>query len=78
MKITHPKKPHSCMWISNEAWDNLKLKEKDFVIMLHEKKYSRKQIARKLYIESDVWYWKISKNVSEKLKWDINKVNKSK
>lgn len=51
-------------------------KEQDFVLFLRERKYSKKQIMRKLYITSAVGYWKLQNRVTEKIKGDINAVKK--
>jgi DNA invertase Pin-like site-specific DNA recombinase len=65
------KKP---FYISKETWDNLKDKEKDFIYYLREKKYTKKEIMKKLYINTRQGYWKLQKRVSEKIKNDVNKV----
>lgn len=69
------KKPRVCAWISEESWDSLNLKEKDYIIFLHSKKYSKKQIMRKLHICDDSSYWRIQKKVRKILKDDIVKRN---
>lgn len=65
------KKP---FYISNDTWKNLSLKEKDFIILLSERKYTKEQIMRKLYIESRQWYDKLRNRVREKTKNDVNSV----
>ena len=59
-------------YIDKEIWDDMKWKEQDFIIFLREKRYTKEQIKRNLYITSDVWFWKLRKRVLAK----INKVNK--
>jgi len=73
MNLKHPKKPF--IWISDESWNKLDLKEKDFVIFLKLKRFSEEQICRKLYITSVSWFWRLRKRVENKLKWDIEKFN---
>jgi hypothetical protein len=43
------KKP---FYISKETWETLSRKEQDFIYYLREKKYSKKQIMDKLYIDT--------------------------
>lgn len=63
------------LFITCEIWETLTIKEKDFIILVTSRKYTKNQIKRRLYIMSDVWYWKIQKKVKDKIKNDINKVN---
>lgn len=63
------KKP---FYISVTTWDSLSLKEQDFIFFLKERKYTKSQIMRKLYIETDMGYWKIRDRVRKKIEWDIN------
>jgi hypothetical protein len=63
------------LFITCEIWATLTIKEKDFIILVTSRKYTKSQIKRRLYITSDVWYWKIQKKVKNKIKNDINKVN---
>jgi len=51
MNIRHPKNPFS--WISKDSWNKLDLKAKDYLIFLRLRKYTKTQICRKLYIETD-------------------------
>ena len=68
------KKP---FYISKETWQTLSRKEQDFIYYLREKKYSKKQIMDKLYIETRQWYFLLNKRVSNKIKNDVNKVYKN-
>lgn len=69
--------PRCCSWISPQAWESLTLKEKDFVIFVHSRRYSKEKIMRKLYIEDRTSFWRIQKNVKEKLKEDVAKYNEN-
>lgn len=69
------KKPVRLSWISEQSWKLLKLKEKDFIIMLSARKYTNKQIMRRLYITDHSNYWRIQKRVEETLSVDIAKRN---
>ena len=68
------KKP---FYISKETWEALSRKEQDFIYYLREKKYSKKQIMDKLYIETRQGYFLLNKRVSNKIKNDVNKVYKN-
>lgn len=67
LKLKHPNKPISCLWIDLKIWETLNLKEKDLIILLYEKKYTRLQICRKLYIETDQGYRYLCKKLKKKL-----------
>ena len=69
------KKPFVCSWISNETLETLSLKEKDYIIFLYQRSYSKKQIMRKRYIENRTSYWYLQNRVKEKLKTDVEKYN---
>jgi len=74
LKIKHPKKP--VFWISDENWNKLSLKEKDYCIFLYKKRYTETEICRKLYIETESWYWRLKNRVKKVLQSDIDKINK--
>jgi len=65
------KKP---FYISKETWESLSHKEQDFIFLLREKKYTKTQIMRKLYIESNMWFYKIRNRVRRKIENDVNLV----
>ena len=67
------KKP---FYISDYTWKNLSWKEQDFIVLLKERKYTKSQIKRKLYLTTEMWYWKLNKRVNQKIQYDINKVYK--
>ena len=69
IKIKHPNKPDVCEWITDEIWNKLKLKQKDYVIMLYEKKFTKEQIMRRLYITNRSSYH----NFTSKLRKDLKK-----
>ena len=75
LKVKHPKKPEICTWISNATWSSLKLAQKDFIIYVYQRKYTKLQIARKLRIETNSWYWRFINKIQKALKWDIDKIN---
>jgi len=61
-------------YISKETWKWLTWKEQDFIVFLREKRYTKDQIKRRLYITTEMWYWKLQKRVLNKIKSDINRV----
>jgi len=65
------KKP---IFVEQNIRETLSWKEQDFLVMLYMKKFTKKQLMRRLYITTDVGYWKLKKRVREKI--TINKVNK--
>lgn len=62
-------------YITKETWDSLTWKEQDFIIFLRERKYTKAQIMRKLYITTEQGFWKIRKRVREKISGDLNRVD---
>lgn len=69
------KKPICCLWISDTSWDNLSLKEKDYIIFLYSKRFTKEQIMRKLHIEDRTAYWRLQTRVKDKIKDDVVKYN---
>lgn len=69
------KKKKNLGWISDSTWDSLKLKDKDYIIFIYERRYTRKQIMRKLYFEDRTWFYKFEKRVRAKIKTDVDKFN---
>lgn len=55
-------------YIDEKTWNGMSWKEQDLVILLREKRYTKDQIKRALYIITDSWYWKLKKKVSYKIK----------
>lgn len=55
-------------YITQQARDSMNWKEQDLVVLLREKKRTKQQIKRKLYIYSDRTYYRIIKNVSSKIR----------
>lgn len=74
LKIRHPNKPKVCTWITSSTWKNLKLAQKDFIIYVYQRKYTKLQIARKLRIETNSWYWRFNEKIKNALKSDINNI----
>lgn len=58
-------KPH---YITAETWAGMTWKEQDFVILLRERRWTRSQIMRRLYITSRQGYDKLQKRVAEKIR----------
>jgi len=54
-------------FVSKQTRETLSWKEQDFLVMLYMKKFTKKQLMRRLYITSDVGYWKLKKRVREKI-----------
>ena len=65
------KKPFNLARISDESRKLLKLKEKDFMILVSSSKYTKTQIMRKLYITDYCNYWRLKKRVEKTLQKDI-------
>lgn len=78
VKIEHPKKPMHYYRISDETWEKLSLKEKDYLILINDtqKKYTKSQIMRKLYIESRCWFYLFIGNIKNKISKDVIKLNR--
>lgn len=55
--LEHPKKPEIITWISEEIWEKLSLKEKDYFIFRYELWYKKEQLMRALYLTSN-WSYK--------------------
>lgn len=66
--MLEPKRPD---YISMDNRWKMSWKEKDYVQLLSENKWTKDEIKRKLYISTDVWFWKLRKRVIRY----INKVN---
>lgn len=69
------KKPLCCSWISLETWDSLNLKEKDYIIFLYARKFTKEKIMRMLHIEDRTSYWRLQRNVKDKIKSDVARYN---
>ena len=69
------KKPRCCAWISEKSWNSLSLKEKDYIVFLYSKMFSKAQIMRRLHIEDRTSYWRLQNNVKNKIKDDVAKYN---
>jgi len=75
-EINKLKKPRCLTWICDETRKDLKLKEKDFIVLhFWLPKLSKKEIMRKLYFEDRTSYWKFEKRVKAKIKDDVEKFN---
>lgn len=57
-------------FISQKTFDWLKLKEKAYINFLYEKKYTRKQIMKKLYIDNDRSFRRLQNKMSNVIKAD--------
>lgn len=66
-----PKPEH----ISNEMWDTLTDKQKDYITLLYARKYTKIKIMRKLYITTDSGFWKMQKIVRKKIEEDIKRMD---
>lgn len=75
MTFTHPNKPEICSWISDHTWNELKIKEKDYIIMLYQRKYTKQRIMRTLYIFDRTAYYKFTKKIRNLLNKDILNFN---
>jgi len=57
-------------FIKQETFDKLKLKEKAYLIFLYQKKYSKKQLMQKLYIDSNRSFQRLQKKMGVIIKND--------
>lgn len=57
MKIEHPTKPEILTWISQDIWEKLSLKEKDYFIFKYSLFLTKEEIMRKLYLTTP-WSYK--------------------
>ena len=64
-------------WISNKTWSFLNKREKQYIILVHKKKYTDSEIQDMLLYDSHVWLWKLKNRVRVKLKSDLNRVNEA-
>lgn len=76
IKIQHPSKPMNYYRLSDETWEKLSLKEKDYLILVNEKKHTKEQLMRRLYIESRCWYYLLITNIKKKIDIDVKKLNR--
>jgi hypothetical protein len=74
--LEHPQKPENIAWISNETWEKLSLKEKDYFIFLIVEKLKKKEIMRKLYLNCDKSLRNFRYNLYKKLDFDLKKIVK--
>lgn len=58
-------RPH---YITQQVRDSMNRKEQDLIVLLRDKKRTKEQIKRKLYIYSDRTYQRIIKKVSKKIR----------
>lgn len=61
-------------YVSKPVWDTLSWKEQDFIILLNERRHTKAQIMRKLYITTNMGYHILRNRVREKTKSGINAV----
>ena len=70
MKIQHPKKPELLSWLSEDTWNSLSLKQKDYYIYKYIKKYNKLQLMRRLYLTNN--------NSFNNFLYKIKKINQKK
>lgn len=51
-------------WIDQKVFDGLKSREKAYIMLLYEKKYTRKQIMQKLFIDNDRTFERLQAKIS--------------
>lgn len=66
---------HKPLYITKETWEWLTYKEIDFILLLHKKRYSQKDIMRRLYLTDRTAYYKLRTRVAAKIKSDVEKIN---
>lgn len=54
-------------FVPKEVWETLSWKEQDFLSLLEARQYTKREIMRKLYVTTEVGYWKLAKRVRAKL-----------
>jgi len=60
-------------YLTDATWQSLTAKERDFIVFLRERKWTKAQIMRRLYVETDAGYWKLRKRVSDKIRHDLER-----
>ena len=55
------------VFIKKEVWESMKEREKALVVLLYERRYTREQIKRRLFIETDRTFQRLTKRVREKI-----------
>lgn len=57
------KNPQRPDYITEENRNKMSRKEKDYIQLLREKRWTKEEIMRKLYITTDMWFWKLRQRV---------------
>ena len=65
-------------YITNKTWNNLTLKEIDYICLLQQKKYSKEKIMRRLYITTRQGYNQLERKVRRLIQDDVNNFYKNK
>lgn len=63
-------------FIEKEIFEKLKLREQAFLVFLYQKKYTKKQIMKKLYIDNERTFQRLQKKMSEIIKRQFDAKNK--
>lgn len=52
-------------FISPETFESLTWKERDFLVLVHSRKFTKSEIQRMLYIPSKTSYWRMRRKMTE-------------
>ena len=72
--LQHPDKPENITWVSNETWEKLSLKEKDYFIFRYELWYNKEQLMRTLYLTSNWSYKNFLCKIKKIIKKDLQNI----
>lgn len=72
--LEHPKKPENITWVSNETWEKLSLKEKDYFIFRYKLWYNKEQLMRTLYLTSNWSYKNFLCKIKKIIKKDLQNI----
>lgn len=52
-------------YITKENRNKMTWKEQDYIFLLQQRKRTKKEIMRKLYITTNQWYWKLRQRIKK-------------
>ena len=59
-------------YITNKTWNILTDKERDYICLLKQRKYSKEKIMRRLYLTTRQAYYMLERKVRRLIKDDVN------
>jgi hypothetical protein len=63
-------------YITDKTWNSLTDKERDYICLLRQKKYSPEKIMRRLYITTRQGYYYMQRKVTRLIEEDVKSFNK--